>query len=80
MDQMDHRLSENSSQGLTNWKNEPSILQLKQDFEIAKPAHDTQMSRIQNWNDLMAVRGKAKPPKVKGRSSVQPKLIRRQAE
>lgn len=28
----------------------------------------------------MAVRGSAKPTKVKGRSSVQPKLIRRQAE
>src|SRR5690606_597181 len=28
----------------------------------------------------MNVRGKAKPPTVKGRSSVQPKLIRRQAE
>ena len=77
---MDHTLSENSPQKLTKWKNEPSIRQLKQDFEMAKPAHDTQMSKIQHWNDLMQVRGKAKPAKVKGRSQVQPKLIRRQAE
>lgn len=65
---------------LTDWSNEPSLLTLKGDLEAAKPAHDTQISRIQHWNDLMEVRGKAKPVKVKGRSSVQPKLIRRQAE
>lgn len=65
---------------LTDWEKEPEVRDLKQDLESAKPAHDTQMSRIGRWNDLMAVRGEAKPPKVKGRSSVQPKLIRRQAE
>lgn len=65
---------------LTKWKNEPSIQTLKCDLEAAKPSHDTQLSRIQHWNDLSAVRGKAKPATVKGRSSVQPKLIRRQAE
>lgn len=80
METMQPRLSEDQSQKLTNWKNEPSIQTLKEDFETAKPAHDSQMTRIQTWNDLMAVRGKARPPKVKGRSSVQPKLIRRQAE
>lgn len=65
---------------LTNWKGEPSLFTLKSDFEAAKPSHDLQLSRIQNWNDLLHVRGKAKPPVVKGRSQVQPKLIRRQAE
>ena len=77
---MDHTLSENSAQNLTRWKNEPSIRQLKQDFEMAKPSHDSQMLKIQHWNDLMQVKGKARPVKIKGRSSVQPKLIRRQAE
>lgn len=65
---------------LTNWKNEPTLLTLKRDLEAAKPAHDTQMSKIAEWVDLLKVRNKAKPPKIKGRSSVQPKLIRRQAE
>ena len=65
---------------LTNWDNEPTLLTLKQDFEAAKPSHDAQISRIEHWNDLMNIRGKAKPPAVKGRSQVQPKLIRRQAE
>lgn len=67
-------------QKLTNWKNEPTLLTLKGDLEAAKPSHDAQLSRIQHWNDLMQVRGNAKPKPAKGRSSVQPKLIRRQAE
>ena len=65
---------------LTDWANEPTLLTLKTDLEQAKPAHDTQVQRINQWTDLLKVRGDAKPPKVKGRSSVQPKLIRRQAE
>ena len=65
---------------LTDWANEPTLLTLKTDLEQAKPAHDTQVQRINQWTDLLKVRGNAKPPKVKGRSSVQPKLIRRQAE
>lgn len=65
---------------LTNWKNEPSLRELKHDLQAAKPTHDSQISKIQRWNDLLKVSGKAKPPKVKGRSSVQPKMIRRQAE
>ncbi len=72
--------SELRSQKLTDWSNEPSVRQLKEDLETAKQAHDSQMVRIQRWNDLTAVKGTAKPPKIKGRSSVQPKLIRRQAE
>ena len=69
-----------SVEKLTNWKNEPSLLTLKADLEAARPAHDAQQARIQKWVDLLKVEGKARPPKVKGRSSVQPKLIRRQAE
>lgn len=77
---MQFRLNEAQSQKLTGWKNEPTILQLKGDLEAAKPAHQLQLTRIQRWRDLMRVSGAAAPPKVKGRSSVQPKLIRRQAE
>lgn len=64
----------------TNWKNEPSLQTLKCDLESAKPAHDAHISKVTRWNDLLNVTGKAKPPHIKGRSSVQPKLIRRQAE
>ena len=65
---------------LTDWEKEPDVRDLKQDLENARPAHQSRMQDIQRWSDLMAVRGSAKPTKVKGRSSVQPKLIRRQAE
>lgn len=65
---------------LTDWKKEPSIQLLKGDLESAKPAHDAIMAQIREWNDLMEVKGKAKPPKIKGRSQVQPRLVRRQAE
>lgn len=68
------------SEKLTDWKKEPSIQLLKGDLESAKPAHDAIMAQIREWNDLMEVKGKAKPPKIKGRSQVQPRLVRRQAE
>lgn len=74
------KLDENQPSNLTDWKKEPSILSLKQDLESAKTAHDSQMAKITRWNDLMQVKGSAAAPKVKGRSSIQPKLIRRQAE
>lgn len=67
-------------QKLTNWSNEPKLGDLKQDVLSAKPTHDAQMLKIDGWNDLLKVTGSARPKKVKGRSSVQPKLIRRQAE
>lgn len=65
---------------MTGWANEPSLQILKQDFESSKPAHDMQQGKIDNWVNQLQVKGKAKPVKVKGRSAVQPKLIRRQAE
>ena len=68
------------SEKLTNWKKEPSLQTLKGDLEAGKPAHDALMNEIRDWNDLMKVSGKHKAPKVKGRSQVQPKLVRRQAE
>lgn len=65
---------------LTDWKSEPDLQVLKGDLEAAKTAHNSQIAKIKHWDDLLAIKGDAKPPKIKGRSSVQPKLIRRQAE
>lgn len=65
---------------LTDWAKEPDLIALKGDLEAALPSHNTQMTKINHWNDLMFVRNSAKPKKVIGRSQVQPKLIRRQAE
>lgn len=65
---------------LTDWENEPELRSLKMDAESARPSHQMQLARIAHWNDLLKCTGKAKPKTVKGRSSVQPKLVRRQAE
>lgn len=62
---------------LTDWPKEPDLRSLKLDFENAQQHHSNQMAKIDRWNDLMKGKG---VPKVKGRSSVQPKLIQQQAE
>lgn len=77
---MQQQISPAFSAKLTSWAKEPSIQDLTADLEASKMAHDNQVAKIQNWNDLLHVRGRHKPPKVKGRSQVQPKLVRRQAE
>jgi len=80
MDTIQFQLASNEPNKLTEWKNEPSILVLKQDLEAAKPSQQAQIVNMNRWQNLLSVTGEAKPIKVKGRSSVQPKLIRRQAE
>lgn len=65
---------------LTSWKNEPTIEVLKRDFEASKQTHIVQANKVIRWNDIRNVTGKSKPIKIKGRSSIQPKLVRRQAE
>ncbi|AEJ81607.1 portal protein [Erwinia phage vB_EamP-S6] len=73
-------MTANAVEKLTDWANEPDLLTLKGDLDAAKPYQQTQVTKIKKWQDLMNIEGKAKPQKIKGRSSVQPKLIRRQAE
>lgn len=65
---------------LTSWKNEPTIEVLKRDFEASKQTHIVQANKVIQWNDIRNVTGKSKPVKIKGRSGIQPKLVRRQAE
>ena len=65
---------------LTDWANEPDIRILKEDLENTKQSHSVLVNKVRKWTDLSKVEGSAKPPKIKGRSQVQPKLIRRQAE
>lgn len=65
---------------LTSWKNEPSIRDLKQDFEEARTHHDEQKSRISGWLDNLHVQGKARVNTPEGSSRIVPQLIRKQAE
>lgn len=80
MNQVERGMSEVTPQRLTDWKNEPTLLALKRDLEAAKPAHQTMMTKINEWDNLRNVTGVERPKKMRGRSAVQPKLIRRQAE
>ena len=65
---------------LTNWKKEPDILTLKQDVENGRPFQQDHIRRVDGWLHNLNLTGPAKIPQRKGRSSVQPKLIRKQAE
>lgn len=62
------------------WANAPTIYDLKRDLTAAKPHHDTMLANLKRWHDHMHCEGEAAPRKVKGRSSVSPKLIRKHAE
>lgn len=65
---------------LTDWSNAPDIRDLKEDFLAAKTNQTAHMAKIKEWGHLRDVTGHARPKKIVGRSSVQPKLIRRQNE
>lgn len=67
-------------EGLTDWKNEPTVRDLEIDFTNAQSFHNEWIGKILHWRNLLNVEGEAKPRKRLGRSSVQPRLIRRQAE
>lgn len=65
---------------MTNWKNEPDIRDLKQDLTEATASHSSQCSKIENWLNVLHMKGSAKPVTAEGKSKVAPKLVRTQAE
>lgn len=69
-----------TSEPLTEWKNEPTLPDLKADLEEAGQHHDMHVSDVNRWLDNLNVTGLARRPKIAGRSTVVPKLIRKQAE
>ena len=64
----------------TGWKNPPKLADLKADLEGASSHHSAHVSEVNVWLDNLNVTGGAKPTYRRGRSGVQPKLIRKQAE
>jgi hypothetical protein len=81
MDEQAHDVAPtDQAEKLTDWKNPPTIRSLKQDLQDAKPSHDTQVSKINDWLDNLKVEGKAKVNTPKANSKIVPKLIRKQAE
>ncbi len=77
----------------TGWENPPKIAQLKEDYTATESSHAVMVSKVDGWlhnlnpiNSNQASSSKhqpfnvIKPSKNDGRSKLQPKLIRKQAE
>lgn len=71
---------EKTTTNLTDWSKEPTLAELKQDLDDSHSAHSAQVSQIDELLDHMHIKGSAKVPKIEGKSRIQPKLIRKQAE
>lgn len=69
-----------AQQPLVDWANPPRLADLKQNYTDALPIQQAHVQKVERWLDNMHVRGSAKPKKLHGKSAVQPKLIRKQAE
>ena len=69
-----------TQQKLTDWKNEPKVSDLKQDLLDAKSDQDEHTTKVETWLDNLNITGAAAITAVKGKSAVQPKVIRKQAE
>jgi hypothetical protein len=64
----------------TGWKNPPTLTDLKADLQEAQSHHDSHITEVDGWLDNLNITGSARVKKETGRSSVTPKLIRKQAE
>lgn len=67
-------------QRLSEWPNEPTVADMKETLRGASLSQKEHMAKVNHWLDQLNVEGSAKIKQRKGRSQVQPKLIRKQAE
>lgn len=65
---------------LTDWENEPSLQDLKLNYTDSHADKSGHVSNVNGWLDKLHIRNSAKLKASKTRSTVQPKLIRKQAE
>jgi hypothetical protein len=63
---------------LVSWKNAPTVADLEADLTSAESSHAEHVAKVEEWLKNLAAELKITIPK--GRSKVQPKLIRTQAE
>ena len=63
---------------MVDWANPPSVSDLKADFDEARQSHNTHISKVTDWIDIL--RGKRNFTPLKNRSAVVPKLVRKQNE
>ena len=69
-----------SREKLTDWDNEPTLEDLKANYTDASPDKHGHITNVDRWLDKLHIRNSAKMKESKTRSTVQPKLIRKQAE
>jgi len=62
------------------WKNPPKLRDLKHDFTESLQFQQSQVEKITEYLDNLHITGNAKRKKVKGKSSIVPQMIRKQAE
>lgn len=65
---------------LSDWINEPTVRDLKKDLEEAQSSHENHVTKVEGWLNNLRITGNARIKKVKGKSTIVPKLIRKQAE
>ena len=68
---------------LTNWAKEPTLKELKLNLDVARNSHDKNVNKIIHWRELLRIDGKEKVkknPNNPNRSTIVPKVVRRQAE
>lgn len=65
---------------MTAWTHEPALADLEQEILASRPFQQSHIARVNVWLDNLNITGSAKIKAIKGRSSIQPKLIRQQAE
>lgn len=81
MSDRDMRIEAAQSKALQpEWSNAPTVGELEHDYIEANASHSAMVSKISGWLDNLNLTGSAKFNPPKGRSGVQPKVIRKQAE
>lgn len=64
----------------TGWANPPGVGDLQADIDATRPSQQEFVTCLRQWMDYLETRGEGAAPKRKGRSQIQPKLIKKHAE
>ena len=73
--------TENEETSIENsWDNPPSIRDLNKNLSDAASSNDDHKQKVKAWKDQMNCEGAAKFKPAAGKSGIQPKLIKKQAE
>jgi hypothetical protein len=66
--------------GLTDWQNEPTVSDLKKNYDDATLDHEVHLTKLRTWRDNLTITGSAVVKTKKGSSKHVPRTIRKHAE